>query len=499
MHARRRTWGTAIAGAAIVALGAFADRPLLVVAGVPLAAWLIGRQASAVRAFRAVDDRLTVSVSTARAAVAVDEPVRVTVSARFEGPDPAPAPVSVTVPLPVGATGASRAERTLEIPAGEREAASTFSCSFRTAGRFDFPSATVTVRSLDDLFDESLTRASKPTVRADPRTPSDLHVGAGGEALSYGDHPGGRSGGGITPEELREYQPGDAADRIDWKATARHGQIYVREFEPESDRRTVVILDHRARTDLGPAGATLFAYLREVALGFVDGAEALSDPVGCRTVGDDGITGRFDATSASAGYDRIRAHLRELTPTEGTRTVANDGESAASDGVGAAVPTTAHAETAGHAQVRPAAAAARADRLTDDTPFAERVRPFLEARDSYVRRLRGDALFGAVERARADVGSTALSVIVTDDADRDRLLEAVRLATRGGAHALVFVAPRVLFDADDPADPETAYERYLEFERFRRTLDGITRVTAFEVGPGDRLDRLLAAGRRQRR
>ncbi len=477
---------------AIVALGAFAGQPLLVLAGVPLAGWIVGRQASAVRAFRDVDDRLTLSVSTARAAVTVDESVRVTASARFEGPDPAPTPVTVTVPLPVGATGANRAERTLEIPAGEREAATTFSCSFPTAGRFSFPPANVTIRSSDGLFTESLPRGSMPTVRADPRTPSDLHVGKGGEALSYGDHPAERSGGGITPEEIRQYQPGDAADRIDWKATARHGQIYVREFEAESDRRTVLIVDHRARTDLGAAGATLFDYVREVALGFVAGAEALSDPLGCWTVGDDGVTGRFDATSASAGYDRIRSHLQNLTPTD-DGIGAGGGGTASADGVGPSIVGT------GHAQVRPAAAVARAERLTDDAPFARRVRPFFEARDSYVRRIRGDALFGAVERARTEGGTTTLSVIVTDDADPDRLLEAVRLATRGGGHALVFVAPRVLFDADDPVDPETAYDRYLEFERFRRTLDGITRVTAFEVGPGDRLDRLLAAARRRRR
>jgi len=47
-------------------------------------------------------------------------------------------------------------------------------------------------------------------------------------------------------------------------------------------------------------------------------------------------------------------------------------------------------------------------------------------------------------------------------------------------------------------DLDDAYHRYTEFEAFRRELAAIPRVTAFEVGPSDRLANVLSAGRARR-
>ncbi|WP_435065501.1 DUF58 domain-containing protein [Halobaculum sp. EA56] len=502
MDFRRRAWGVLAMGGAVVTLGVLAERPVLLAAGISLTAWFVGRQAAALRIFRAVDETLTVDVTTARRVVTVDEDSRLTVSVRLSAP--APAPCMVTVRLPTGATGADLSDRTVRVAEGEQEAATTFSVSFPTAGEFAFPSPDVEVDPADGLFTETLPRGTTPTIRAEPRTPSDLHVGQGGEplALSYGEHPTSRGQGGLTPEELRQYRPGDAADRIDWKATARHKELYVREFEAETDRRTMLVVDHRSRTDRGPAGATLFAYLREIALGFADGAEALSDPLGCWTVGDEGVTGRFSAASTATGYDRIRTHLRDLTPTDrsrGARKTIESGREALTPPAVAGAPSNGDAESnPGHrALVRPAVAAVKRDRLEGaDSPFATRLRPFFDARVTYVQRLKGDPLFGAVQRLRATAGGTTLTVIVTDDGEREQLRETVRLATRDGGYAFVFLAPRVLFDTGDTSDFERRYERYVGFESFRRALDGLPRTTAFEVGPGDRLDRLLSARRR---
>ena len=41
----------------------------------------------------------------------------------------------------------------------------------------------------------------------------------------------------------REYQPGDAINKIDWKATARHRQPMVRTFEPSNGHQVVVLLE----------------------------------------------------------------------------------------------------------------------------------------------------------------------------------------------------------------------------------------------------------------
>ncbi len=503
MRATRRVWGTALSGVAVTALGVLAETAVLLIAGLTIAAWLIGRQLQALRLFRQLESTIDISVATPRTSVSIEESVRLAVTVELD--TPTPAPLTIVVPQPLGATGADREDRTLTLEKGATSAATTFECSFPTAGRYNFPTPQLTIGPVDGLFSETLSRGETPTIRAEPRTPADLHVGKGGEALalSYGQHPAGRGSGGLSPEELRQYQPGDSTDRIDWKATARHGDLYVREFEAESDRQTVICLDHRARTDTGPDGATLFAYTREVALGFIEGAAGLSDPVGCWTVGDAGITGQFEPTSSSAGYDRIRTHIQDLTPTTATDTdpssIPDDSDSEAAMGTPA---TNGHATSStlpseDHAVVRPATARARNTRLGDEqTDFATRLRPFFENQDSYVQRLQGDPLFQTVERMQASTAGTTLSVIITDDANRDRLREAVRLATRRGNYAFVFIAPQLLFTDDRSLDVEAEYEQYIDFEEFRRSLEGIPRVTAFEVGPGDRLDGLLATRRR---
>ncbi|MXR40707.1 DUF58 domain-containing protein [Halobaculum sp. WSA2] len=504
MQVQRRARTVAIMGLAVVVLGVLAERVLLVAGGVALAAWLVGRQAAAVRAVRAVDRDLTLDVTPIRRRVPVDDEVRLAVTARVDGP--APAPTEIRVNLPVAADGPPVDDRTLRLDAGETEAGTTVEFTVPTAGRYEIPQASVTVRPRDGLFTETLPRGPTPTVTVAARTPADLRIGRGGEevAMAYGEHPAGRGAGGISPEEIRQFQPGDATDQIDWKATARLDDLYVREFEAETDRRSVLVFDHRGATDLGHEGATLFAYLREVALSFTDAAERLSDPVGCWTVGDDGVTNRHDPTTAASGYNRIRTTLSELVPTVRPPVTADGSVPTAGGAVGDGDPGDARtgrtdAITADTRGAHPGRAALADARLaTDETPFARRLRPFLGSRTSYVRRIEGDPLFGAVRSLRAETSGTTWTVLFTDDARRDRVREAARLATRGGDHAVVFLAPRVLFDGDVLADPEAAYDRYVAAEEFRRDLDGLPRVTAFEVGPGDRLDRLLAAGRRDR-
>jgi len=60
---------------------------------------------------------------------------------------------------------------------------------------------------------------------------------------------------------------------------------------------------------------------------------------------------------------------------------------------------------------------------------------------------------------------------------------------------LVLLAPSVLYEPGGLADIEQAYDRYVEFEQFRRELARIDNVTALEVGPTDRLSAVIEAGR----
>jgi hypothetical protein len=74
----------------------------------------------------------------------------------------------------------------------------------------------------------------------------------------------------------------------------------------------------------------------------------------------------------------------------------------------------------------------------------------------------------------------------------------VKLARRDEGEVLVFLTPQVLFEPGGLADMEDAYERYVDFEEFRRELARLERVSAFEIAPGDRLEGVLAAGRHTR-
>ena len=42
-----------------------------------------------------------------------------------------------------------------------------------------------------------------------------------------------------------------------------------------------------------------------------------------------------------------------------------------------------------------------------------------------------------------------------------------------------------------------SYESYVDFEEFRRELSRLPRVTAFEVGPSDRLEAVLSERHRR--
>ena len=70
---------------------------------------------------------------------------------------------------------------------------------------------------------------------------------------------------------LRDYQTSDDIRLVDWKATARTGQVTVREFSSDDDRRvTVVLLIDEADAERRERGISLAAslisfYIREKA------------------------------------------------------------------------------------------------------------------------------------------------------------------------------------------------------------------------------------------
>ncbi|MFC6723337.1 DUF58 domain-containing protein [Halobium palmae] len=477
MTPTRRFWSVAALCGFLASYGVILEWPGALVGVAGIGAWLVVAQYRTVNQLTVSDDRLELSVSLSRTRITIDEAIQFTVRGSLS--QPSPSQVRITAPLPISATDVPTADRTIRLEPGTTTAETTFEVRIPVAGRFSIPPLRVEYASETGLATASVERGDPPTLTVEPPHPRSLHVGQGGEkiAAAYGEHPTGQSGSGLMPAELRQYVPGDAADRIDWKATARLGEPHVREFETETDRRTVVLCDHRRSMSVGPPGETMLAYAREVGLGFCDSAKRLSDPLGLYTIGDEGITSRHTPSTAPENYRSIRTRLLDLS-SEG----ASLGQS------GSRTNTV---------QLREPHLALQ--RLTgESTQFATRLRPYLDTTDAYVQRLEGDPLFQTIQTLQHRGAEPTWTVLLTDDTDRNQLREAVSLATDGGDHVLVFLTPRVLFERDALSDLERAYDRYLDFEEFRRDLDRLPRVTAFEVGPGDRLEAILAARQTRR-
>jgi uncharacterized protein (DUF58 family) len=464
MEVTSRWWATAGAGLVLVALGIVAERPIFLVAAAGIGAWLVGVAGATSRAFTRLADRLAVEYTTATADTFVDTDVAVTLA--VSRPAMATVPLSVHVEVPVGAES-EEGEKTVTLGSGVDERATEFDVSFPVAGRFTFASPTVVMADPTGLYRARVARGPTPSVTAGPK-PLDIHVGQGGEAVqnAYGEHQAERSGPGVTTQEIRQYVPGDSVRRIDWKATARLADVYIRETQGETDRRTALIVDHRDRMGAGSAGETMLDYAREVAIGIVRTAADQKDPIGVETVGDDGITATVRSSTSVQSYARAESVLYELTPT--------------------AASATSRTSSASRAREL-------AERIEGgDDAFARVLGTYVDDPIRYVTRLRDDPLVGSVRRIRNQGQTGGLVVIMTSDDEPTRLREAVKIAVAGGGRAVVFLSPRCLFEPTDVTALNDVYDRYLAFERLRRELDAHPRATVLAIAPETRLDAVLA-------
>jgi uncharacterized protein (DUF58 family) len=512
MQPTRRALVVAGLAAFLLAWGHFLARPLPIVGAVALTASLL---AAGFRFARLLDETLgtvTIEQRLTRRRVSADETTPVTLA--VDAHTALPLDLAVTAAPPAGADATTK---TLDLARGQTAATEIVEVTWPVAGAFSFDEPRITATDPAGLFEQRFATGSTPTVTVQPRAPRNIHVGEGGDAVAvgFGEHDAGRLGSGLEPMEIRKYVPGDTVRQIDWKATARLNEPHVREFEAETDRKTALIVDHRHSLAIGPPGETALDYLRQIALAFAESARECSDPLGCFTVGDGGITGSF-APGADAGTQQaIHHHLQELGPTvDGSDTSAPgaDTVTTAVDRNGrrgsyrAQAGTAPTAGTDGESARRatrrghqsPGEARRRARSLTDDSPFARTLQPYFDRPNTYVQQVEDDPLFAAVRSATEQYSGRLWTVVLTDDADRAEVRVAVKQARRGGGRVLVFLAPAVLYEVDGLGDLTAAYERYTAFERFRRELAGLERVRAFEVGPADRLSRVLDTGRTAR-
>ena len=93
------------------------------------------------------------------------------------------------------------------------------------------------------------------TVRALPPFPAGKHLPGKLAQLRQldGQHRAALPGAGSEFDSLREYVIGDDVRSVDWRSTARRGEVLVRTWRPERDRRIVFVLD-TGRTAAGRVG-----------------------------------------------------------------------------------------------------------------------------------------------------------------------------------------------------------------------------------------------------
>ncbi len=465
MEPTRRALGVAGVAALLAALAAVLSRPVLLAGAATVGGWLLARQYRFRRTLATVDRDLTVERTPSRESLAAGEECAVTLTATL--PEPVAATVSVATALPAGATGTTAADRRATLAPGETAVETDVAATWPVAGSFSLDPPTVAVADAAGLFRARFRRGPTPTVTVRPRAPRDLHVGRGGDpAASFGDHATGRTGPGVDAAEVREYAAGDPAARIDWAATARLGRPHVREFEVTAAAGTWLVVDAQAPMATGPAGRTAADYARQVALAEVAAARTAGDPVGLTVVGTDGPVARRAPGTGARHYRAVRTHLHDL-----------------------AVPPDA--SDAGPSAATEVVADRRLLDLPGGTAMADALAPFVDGRTTTADT--DDPLVAAA--AGAARGSTPRTVLVTTDADRGAVEAAVRRAREAGRDVAVYLAPAALFDGDGLADAEATAGRYRTFESFRRRVDGLDGVAAYEVAPGDLLRAVARAER----
>lgn len=140
--------------------------------------------------------------------------------------------------------GATRERASLSVPAGERRRTRTVLTPTR---RGDRQADLVTVRLVGPLglAGRQASLLAPARLRVLPEFASRRHLPSRFARLREMD---GRSavmtrGAGTEFDSLREYVVGDDVRSIDWRSTARRGEVVVRTWRPERDRRVLIVVD----------------------------------------------------------------------------------------------------------------------------------------------------------------------------------------------------------------------------------------------------------------
>jgi len=122
-------------------------------------------------------------------------------------------------------------------------------------------------------------------------------------------------GHGIEFAEVREYEPGDPFNAIDWKVTARTGRPFVKRFVEERELNVLLVVDVSGSTDFGTRGRTKKDLATEVAALLGLAATRNNDRVGLLLFSD--VIESY--VRPRRGRQRLRHLLHELVSHKPSR------------------------------------------------------------------------------------------------------------------------------------------------------------------------------------
>lgn len=454
-------------------------RPLLLAGTILISAWVLARQYRFHSALGQVNDSIVVDQSVERSAMRTNEGLPVTLEVSLD--QPSSLALEVTGGVPVGAS--TDDQLIVSIGPDETRASKTVSVEWPVAGVHDLAQATVVVT--DGFFTETLQAGPTPSVTVGARATRfpDMESVVDRITISTGKHDTVRFGSGIEPIDIREYTPGDTLKRIDWNVTARLGKLYVRDFEAQTTRGTLLVIDHRTSLAVGAPEESKLDYLREVALATTNHVHGQGDPIGLLTIGNDGITGQLKPTSTSDTYETVRQRLLALEPVQSTGRPSH------------------RSDTRGQ-QLTDTNLRRRIEQLeatASSSGFGDVLVPYYQRQLLYERRFEEDPFHSAVRSAVVRQHAPTWMILFTDDHNRIELYQAIKTARHRSNQVLVVLAPTALFDTQDVTDITAISQRYMAFEEYRRSLERMESVDVIEVGPTDRFATLLSTMRQENR
>jgi uncharacterized protein (DUF58 family) len=210
--------------------------------------------------------------------------------------------------------GATDNRHRASLPSGDRVRLVT---ALRPTRRGDLKASGVTIRLPGPLglAARQATREAPGAVRALPPFDSRKHLPSRLARLRDLD---GRSavrvrGQGTEFDSLREYVRGDDVRSIDWRASARNRNVVVRTWQPERDRRVVLVLD----TSRVSAGRVADVPRLDSAMDAALLLAALAAKAGDRVdfvAGDRQVRARLKSTGRVNVAARLQEAMAELEP-----------------------------------------------------------------------------------------------------------------------------------------------------------------------------------------